>query len=408
MIKTCVIIGASHAGVNCAFTLRNHGWKGRIILFEAESHLPYAKPPLSKTYLTELSGTAEIKSKNAYSQQDIDLRIGSRVCEIDGVNQSVSLDDGTEILFDFLVLGVGAKAVIPPIEGINSPHVCYLRNLTDAHKIKKAVLKKDCNKILIIGAGYVGLEIAASLRKLQKSVVMVERENRILSRVTSEVTSAYFHELHTNNGVEIFCGKGVTAIKKEGKQSTVFCSDGTTFSADLIIVGVGAIPQTKLAEQAGLDIDEGVLIDQSCRTSNSAIFAIGDCTRFKHPLYDANMRIESIQNAVDQAKVASSNIAGNAMIYDSLPWFWSDQYEVKLQMAGLPVDYDNIIIRKKSKEVISIWYLKNNMLVAVDAINNPRAYMLGTKLIKSKSQVETKKIKDIETPLSPTSFLKEV
>lgn len=408
MIKTCVIVGASHAGVNCAFALRNYGWSGKIILLDAAPHLPYAKPPLSKTFLTDQCEPAEIKNKSAYAQQDIDLRLGSRVLEIDSDNHTVFLEDASLILFDFLVLAPGAKAVIPPIEGVHSSHVYYLRTLSDALKIKKATINNEKDKFLIIGAGYVGLEIAASLRKLQKSVVIVEREERILSRVTSEITSSYFYDLHTKNGVKIFCDKEVIRISKNAKQSSVLCADGTVFHADSIIVGVGAIPQTHLAEQAGLDIDKGILIDQNCRTSNPKIFAIGDCTRFKHPLYKDFIRIESIQNAVDQAKIAANNIAGNVVDYDSLPWFWSDQYEVKLQMAGLPVDYDNLIMRKKSDEEVSIWYLKNDQIIAVDAINNPRAYMLGMKLIKSKSQVEPKKIKDIETPLSATSFLKEV
>lgn len=406
MAKTCVIIGASHAGVNCAFALRSHGWLGKIIVLESTPYIPYAKPPLSKTYLTDQSDTPTIKEEQAYAQQDIDLRLSSFIREIDSVHREVLMQDGTEIPFDFLVFATGAKAVIPPIDGIHAPNIFSLRTLADADKIKSAVLKKDNNNILIIGAGYVGLEIAASLRKLKKSVIVLEKEKQILSRVTSEVTSSYFYNLHTTNGVKIFCNKTVTSIFKDEKGSAVSCADGTKFRADIIIFGVGATPQTHLAEQAGLDVDGGILVDQNCRTSNPIIFGIGDCTRFKHPLYNKKIRIESIQNAVDQAKVAASNISGKPMVYDSLPWFWSDQYDVKLQMAGIPTDYTKIVTRKESGNVFSVWYLKNEFLVAVDAMNNPRAYMLGMKLIKSKSLLEPEKIGDIQIPLSATSFLK--
>lgn len=406
MDKTCVIVGAGHGGVACAFSLRQCGWKGTITLVDSSPELPYHKPPLSKGYLTQDTTVEHLYDEKSYHQNAIELCLGKQVVGIDSKKNTVTLNDDTLICYDYLILALGANALIPPIDGIaKSQGIFTLRTLEDANKIRQYT---DTNNysIVIIGGGYIGLEMAASLRKKGQTVTLLEREARVLARVTSEATSTFFKELHTQNGVTILTNKNVTKITSKNDLQTVHCSDGTSYQAKMIVVGTGASPEIGLAKNIGLKLDNGIFVDEQCRTSVENIFAIGDCTSFFHPRYKKTLRLESVQNAKDQGKVVAKTLTGEHTTYDALPWFWSDQYDVKLQIAGLSVDYDIVVSRKEIEKGYSVWYLKNDVLVCIDAMNHPRAYMLGTKLINEGVLLDPVKIQDSTIKLSATAFLK--
>ncbi|WP_299625005.1 FAD/NAD(P)-binding oxidoreductase [uncultured Tenacibaculum sp.] len=385
--KICVIIGASHAGVNLAFSLRKEGWKGKIILFDKDSNLPYHRPPLSKKYL-ELEESIQnnlLKPKESYSKENIELKLGVSVIDINTEKQNISLEDNSIQNYDKLVFATGARAFIPPIKGIQEvKHVFTLRNANDVDGIRKALDKSNTKNVVIIGGGYIGLETAASLKKLGANVTVLEREQRILARVTTPYLSDFFHNLHKTNGVNIFTGKNVTEIT----DSKVICEDDSSYDADIIIVGVGIQVNTELAKQADLKIENGICVNTRTETSQESIYAIGDCTYHYNTFYDRHVRLESIQNAVDQAKIAAKNICEIDTIYDTIPWFWSDQYDVKLQIVGLANGYDNKVIRIESDKKFSIWYFKGEELLAVDSINNAKSYVLGTKYIKTKVSID--------------------
>ncbi len=396
--KICVVIGASHAGVNLAFSLRKEGWKGKIILFDKDSNLPYHKPPLSKKYL-ELEDSIQnnlLKPKESYSKENIELKLGVSVIDINTKQQNISLDDNSIQNYDKLVLATGARAFIPPIKGIREvKHVFTLRNANNVDGIRKTLHKSKTKNVVIIGGGYIGLETAASLKKLGANVTVLEREQRILARVTTLYLSDFFQNLHKTNGVNIFTNKNVTEIT----DSKVICEDGSSYDADIIIVGVGIQVNTELAKQADLKIENGICVNTRTETSKKNIYAIGDCTYHYNTFYDRYVRLESIQNAVDQAKIAAKNICGIDVIYDTIPWFWSDQYDVKLQIVGLADGYDNKVIRIEADKKFSIWYFKGEELLAVDSINNAKSYVLGTKYIKTKVSIDKVALVNSESDL---------
>lgn len=408
--STCVIIGASHAGVNCAFALRKEGWEGEIVLYDADPELPYHRPPLSKTYLTSTTGPSAIplKSRESYVREQIQLKLGHKVVSLAADEKKIELEDGSIQSYDTLVLATGANPIFPTIPGLAAANPVFpLRTAADVEGIRKALdgsLKKN---VVVIGGGYIGLEIASSLKALGAEVTVLEREDRILARVTAAEMSDFFHQLHTNNGVEIHTGKNVTAVENKTDSTSIICSDGSAYVADLIIIGVGIHINKELAEQARLSIENGIKVDATAKTSNKNIYAIGDCSFHHNPHYNRFVRLESVQNAVDQAKIAAAAICGKEVSYDALPWFWSDQYDIKLQIVGLAEGYDNLIVRKEEKEqpCFSIWYFRGNNLLSVDAINNAKAYVVGTKLIKSGALIAKGKLAKTAVPLKPVNLI---
>jgi 3-phenylpropionate/trans-cinnamate dioxygenase ferredoxin reductase component len=291
--------------------------------------------------------------------------------------------------------------LVPNIVGLSAgANICYLRTAADVMKIKEAYGLSKSKKVVIIGGGYIGLEIAASLKKLGASVVILERERRILSRVTSPEMSAYFYDLHAQNGVEIYANKQVVSVETSEETKQVTCQDGSEYLADLIIVGVGVRVNSELAESIGLEIENGIKVNEYTQTSDSDIYAIGDCTCHFNPQYSRYVRLESVQNAVDQGKVAAAAISGKLQPYDSIPWFWSDQYDTKLQIVGLTDGYDDLIMRKDDNQKRSVWYFKGEKLLSVDAINNAKAYVIGTKVIKENKHINKSVLSDISIPLN--------
>ncbi|OHX66341.1 NAD(P)/FAD-dependent oxidoreductase [Flammeovirga pacifica] len=409
--KVCVIIGASHAGVNFAFSLRKEGFEGKIIMYDKDPVLPYHRPPLSKAYLTADTSIEDncLKSKDSYLDENITLNLGVEVIDIHKESQKIILNNGEEQHYNYLILATGARPIIPPISGLKeAKHVYPLRTAGDVSNIKKWISTADSKRVVVIGGGYIGLETAASLKKMGTHVVVLEREERILARVTAPVMSEFFQKLHTDKDVDILTSKNVESINTDEEGvNTVQCSDGSSYAADMIIVGVGVNVNVSLAKKLNLEIENGIKVNEYTQTSLQNVYAIGDNTYHYNPHYKNWIRLESVQNAVDQAKVTAAHIVGNEKIYDTIPWFWSDQYDVKLQMVGLSQGYEELIVRKEETESIkfSVWYFKGDELLAVDAINNAKAYVIGTKFIKENKVIDKDKLKDVTTIFKPANLM---
>lgn len=411
-IRICVVLGASHAGVNFAFSLRREGWDGEILLFDSDPELPYHRPPLSKTYLTN-GDTIEknlLKPEESYKKEGITLRLGTTVSTINKEAHTIILEDGDVQPYDKLVIATGARPIIPPIPGIDtSKNVFPIRTAKDIADIRSALDQSKDKRIVIVGGGYIGLEAAASLKKAGADVTVLEREERVLARVTAPEMSNFFKELHTENEVPILTAKDVKAIETQRGYNEVLCTDGSRYIADILILGCGIRVNQELAKEAGLGIENGIRVNSMARTNDKDIYAIGDCTFHYNPHYDRFIRLECVQNAVDQAKVAAAAICGKEPIYDTIPWFWSDQYDVKLQMVGLSEGYDRALVRKEVNRdnCFSIWYFKGDTLLAVDAVNNAKAYVYGTKFIKSGEKIDTSKLLDSSIEFKPANLLAE-
>ncbi|TSE04720.1 NAD(P)/FAD-dependent oxidoreductase [Aquimarina algiphila] len=410
--RTCVVIGASHGGVNFAFSLRKAGWEGNIILFDKDPVLPYHRPPLSKGYLANKDAIEKnfLKSVESYEKENIVLKLGVTVTSINRSENSVILKDGSVQVYDKLILATGARPIIPSIKGIETISNLYsLRTAEDVENIRNALTISQHKSVVVIGGGYIGLEVAASLQKMGASVTVLEREQRILARVTAPEMSTFFKELHAKNGVDVQTDKNVISFNAKEGVNTIICSDGSSFEADIVIVGVGIHVNLELAKNAGLEIENGIRVDATAQTNDKDIYAIGDCTFHHNPHYDRFIRLESVQNAVDQAKVAAAAICGKPLVYDTLPWFWSDQYDIKLQMVGLSTGYNKVLIRNEESEnpKFSIWYFKDDTLLAVDAVNNAKAYVLGTKFIKGNKKIDQSKLIDSTIDFKPANLLIE-
>jgi 3-phenylpropionate/trans-cinnamate dioxygenase ferredoxin reductase subunit len=392
----CVIVGAGHAGARAAMRLRKLGWDKAIILIGEEQYLPYHRPPLSKDYLKGEKSieVIQIAPATSFDKAEVETRLAHRVVRIDRSSKRVELDTGCAIAYDKLLLTIGARPKTLSLPGVHLEGVHYLRNANDVDRIRAGV--REDRQAIIIGGGYIGLEVAASLRYLGMQVTVLEALDRVLKRVTSEPLSRLFARVHAEEGAVIRTGVGVEAIVGEGAVRGVQVSATEFLDADMVIIGIGARPNTELAEAAGLEIDDGIVVDEFARTSDPDIFAAGDCTRFGHPDFESRIRLESVQNAHDQAIVAASAIAGKPVAYDSVPWFWSDQYDVKLQIAGLPVPGAEIIVRGDPTEgrSLSVIHLKDDRLVAIHAANNPRDFVQGRKLIAEHAMLDPERTAD--------------
>jgi len=393
MIKNCVVIGASHAGSQFAFSLRQGGWKGDITIIGEEFDYPYHRPPLSKTFLSGEKKIQDIllRPPELYEKSGINIRLGERVKSIDRSNKSITTEDNNVIYYHKLVIATGARVREIPIPGSEIEGVCYLRNARDVNNIKSQVIPGK--HAVIIGGGYIGLETAASLRKQGMEVTIIEAMSRILQRVTAPELSNFYKRIHLEEGVKIFEETVATEFKSIDEKINVLTSCGKSFLGDMVIVGIGVIPNVELANSAGLKVENGVEVNEFCQTSDSEIYAIGDVSWHYNKIYDRSLRLESVPNATEQAKIAALHINKKPKAYNSLPWFWSDQYNLKLQIAGLSNGYNDIVIRgdiNKSRS-FSAFYFKDNKLLAVDAVNSPREFMF-TKMVLTKEQKLNKEI----------------
>ncbi|POP54470.1 NAD(P)/FAD-dependent oxidoreductase [Zhongshania marina] len=402
MEKHCVIIGGSHAAAMLAASLRQEGWEGMISIVGADPTPPYHRPPLSKGALNgdKSDNDLLIRPAEFYEKNNIDLVLGCDVAKIDRNNKKVILHDGAEIAYTRLALTTGAKVRKIPIPGSGLEGVCYLRDLRDAHQIRKFI--GSGKSAVVIGGGYIGLEAAASMRKMGMNVTVLEAQPRVLARVTSPEISAFYTRVHNEEGTQVLTDVSIEQIEGEKFVSGVRLANGRVLPADIVLIGVGVLPATELAEAAGLEVDNGIVVDEFARTSDHDIVAAGDCTRHYNPIYDTQLRLESVQNANDQAKVAAKTLCGKLEAYRALPWFWSDQYDLKLQIAGFSAGFDNVVLRGDATEGRSFaaFYFKGDKLLAVDAINRPKEFMLAKRFLAEGKTADPGRIVDESVDLN--------
>ena len=393
--QTCVIVGASHAAAQLVASLRQRGWSGPIRLIGDEGRVPYERPPLSKAYLAGEVDAEKlaIRSESFYAKHGIDI-ITDRVTAIDRDAKVVTLAAGKVAAYDKLALCTGARVIRLPLPGAEMPGVRYLRTLADVEAIKRDL--GSVKRAVVIGGGYIGLETAASLRKLGKEVVVLEMADRLLQRVTAPEVSAFYHRLHTEQGVGIVTAAAAAEIQGEGRVERVVCSDGSAFPADIVIVGIGITPATELAQAAGLRVDDGIVVDEFCQTADPDIVAAGDCASQRDPQTAQHRRLESVPFAVAQAKSAAAAICGEPVAQISLPWFWSDQYDLKLQIAGLNRGHDQVIVRGQSDsgDSLAAFYFRSGRMIAADCINRPQEFMLAKRLLGKGQSVDPETLGD--------------
>lgn len=399
-MQSVVIIGASHAAAETIASLRKQGWEGKIQLIGDETSLPYHRPPLSKSYF---SGDLQankllLRPESFYESNKVDVHLGRRAVNIDRTNRIVELDNGDQISYDYLVLSTGTRARQLPIEGAVADNIHTLRTKADVDIIRQQL--SSTSTLLIIGAGYIGLEVAASAVKMGINVIVLEAMDRVLARVTDETVSSFYQQRHRQAGVDLRLKTSIASFSHESGQSTAHLSDGEAIAFNLAVVGIGVIPNTELAAQAGLVCDNGIVVNEFTQTNDERIFAIGDCSFHHNPFYNRHVRLESVPNAVEQAKVAAAKICGTDVVYDQLPWFWSDQYDVKLQTAGLFQGFDEAVVRGQPEtQKFAVFYLRDKQLLAVDALNSPIDFMVGKKLILSRVELDPKTLADSDIAL---------
>ena len=392
-----VVIGAGQAGAALVAKLRLLGHGGAITLIGAEPAAPYQRPPLSKAYLLGAM-TADrllLRNEGFYAENRITLRLGAAVSAIDPAACSVTVG-GQTLRYDQLALTTGAAPRrLPAAVGGDLAGIYTVRSLADADGMRPEFVAG--RRLVIIGGGYIGLEAAAVAAKLGLDVTVIEMAPRILQRVAAPETSAWFRALHQAHGVKILESTGLERLLGGPRITGARLSDGREIAADFAIVGVGIQPVTGLAEAAGLALENGICTDAQGRTSDPAIWAAGDCASF--PWQGGRLRLESVQNAIDQAELVAENMLGAGKSYTPVPWFWSDQYDTKLQIAGLNTGYDRIVTRGPQGEAVSFWYFKGERLLAVDAMNDPRAYMVGKRLLELGRTVAPAAVADPATDL---------
>ncbi len=398
--KRIVIVGAGQAAGQAIATLKQKKFDGSIVLVGDESFLPYQRPPLSKKFLAgELPAERlHFKPESFYDVPNIDVRLNTRISSISRPKKCLFTEDGDAIPYDALILATGSRAREIPVEGGTLAGVHYLRSINNVNDIRNEL--ENTKKLLIVGAGYIGLEVAAVTRQLGLDVTVVEIADRVMSRVVSPQVSEFYQNEHIAKGVKLELSTGLNAFLGSGHVTAVETTDGRAIETDLVIVGVGNLPNTELAEAAGLDTDNGIVVDERCRTSDPDIYAAGDCTSHPSSIYGRRLRLESVQNALEQAKTAAANLCGEALEYSQLPWFWSDQYDLKLQIAGLSEGYDDVVVRGDPDDrSFSCLYLKEGRLIAIDAVNAPRDFVQAKPLIANAASPDREMMADPETML---------
>lgn len=392
-----VVIGAGQAGSSCVAKLRNSGFEGKVTLIGAETAPPYQRPPLSKAYLLG-DMTLErlfLRPESFYSDYNIDLMLGTHVDSIDPASQTIRVN-GDDMAYDSLVLTTGSvPRRLPASIGGALDGVHVVRDLADVDAMGPRFTKGA--RVLIVGGGYIGLEAASVASKLGLNVTLVEMGERILQRVAAPQTSDFFRDLHRSHGVDIREGVGLERLIGDTHVTAARLSDGSELPVDFVIVGVGIGPAIALAEAAGIEVDNGIKTDSHGRTSVPNVWAAGDCASF--PYRDTRIRLESVPNAIDQAECVAENIMGADKEYVAKPWFWSDQYDVKLQIAGLNTGYDRVITRRTDDDSVAFWYYSGTELLAVDAMNDPRGFMIGRRLIEAGKSPAPDLIENPETDL---------
>ncbi len=403
--KQLVVVGAGHAGSELAVAARQQGWAGRIVLLGDEPAWPYHRPPLSKAWLAgkvDAEGLL-LRATSVYENAQVELRRGVRMERIDRANQRLGLADGSELAYDALALCTGGRprplACAGLVPGEQPANLHYLRNMADAEGIR-AQLRPGA-RVVIVGGGYVGLEVAASARGLGAEVVLLELQTRVLARVAGAEVSAFYEGVHRTAGVDLRTGVEVEAVElHEGVIRAVLCRGGARVPCDLVVAGLGMLLNTEAAQAAGLAEADGIRVDELSRTRDPQVMAAGDCTLQFSSLYGRELRIESVPNALEQARAAASWLGGQPKPNRSVPWFWSDQYDLKLQMAGLSQGHDRCVLRgDPASRSFSAFYLAGDRLLAMDAVNRPADFMLAKRALAQPCVADAQRLADASQPL---------
>ena len=399
-----VILGAGHAGGTAAALLRQYGHEGPITLVGEEPIPPYQRPPLSKAWL---KGEADadslaLKPLEFYAEHQIDFRPSTTGVSIDRGGKTVALSDGSSLTYDVLILATGARAIALPSPGADLGGVMFLRTAADAEQLKATI--GPGKTLAVVGGGYIGLEVAASGRALGAEVVVLEREERLLARVACPTLSTFFKAYHEQHGVRFELSATAAGFEGgDGKVGGVRLADGRLIACDAVVVGVGAHPNDEIAAACGLDTARGVVVDLEARTSDPAIFAIGDVAHRPMPIYDRMFRMESVPNALEQAKQAACAIVGRPAPAGEVPWQWSDQYDLKLRIAGYAFDVDEVLVRgDPASGKFAVFHLKGDQVQSVEAINSPPEFMMGKQLIGNRRAIDKARLAD------PAISMKEV
>jgi len=400
MGDTVVIAGAGHAAGQVVATLRQKKFDGAIILIGEEPWLPYQRPPLSKKFLAgELPAERlHFKPESFYDDPGIEVRLETRIRAVDCGGKTLQTADGETIAYDKLVFATGARPRLLGLPGADLDGIHYLRTIADVTGIRSQLIKGA--RLVIIGAGYIGLEVAAVASQLGADVTVIEMEDRVMSRVVSPQISEFYQKEHSAHGVKLMLSTGISGFSGDAQVAAVDLANGDQVAADLVVIGIGVVPNTELASEAGLDVDNGIVVDDHCQTSDADIFAVGDCTHHPNDILGIRVRLESVHNALEQAKTAASNICGDESCYAQVPWFWSDQYDLKLQIAGLSQGYDRAIVRgNPDSRSFSCLYLRDGQLIAVDAVNSPKDFMQSKALIAGHAVIDPDLLENAENEL---------
>lgn len=394
-MKNVVVVGAGHGAGQAVATLRQKKYPGTVTLIGEERWYPYQRPPLSKKYLAGELPPERLYFKPAayYDDPAIKVRLNSRVTAIDCDNRTVTDHDGETVSYDDLIIATGSRPRELTVPGADLAGVHYLRSIDDVDDLRAGM--SPGKRLTIVGAGYIGLEVAAVAARLGLDVTVVEMADRVMSRVVSPALSAYYENVHRQNGVSFRLSAGLQGFAGEKHVQYVELESGEVLPTDVVVIGIGIVPNVELAMAAGLETGNGIKVDDHCMSSDPHIYAIGDCTLHPNALLGVELRLESVHNALEQAKTAAANICGDDVAYSQVPWFWSDQYDLKLQIAGISEGYDEVIIRGSLEEhAFACLYLRSGRLIAVDAVNRPKEFMQSKALIGAHARIDPAKLAD--------------
>ena len=401
MAEHLVVVGGGQAAAQAVQALRQQNFAGPITLLGEEPSPPYQRPPLSKKYLAGEMPRERLLLRPAsfYAEKGVTLEQNCRVAELDLPAQRVRLHDGRTLAYDRLLLATGSRVRRLDVPGTDLRGVHYLRTIGDADGITASLTPGA--RVLLVGAGYIGLEVAATVRQRGFDVTVLEAADRIMARAVSPEVSAFYEACHRAAGVAIYCGAAVRALHGAERVTTVETTTGQTFPCDVVIIGIGIVPNVELAAAAGLACDNGIVVDEFARTADPNVVAAGDCTNHPHPLLGRRVRLESVPNAIHQAKVAAATLLGAPAAYSEVPWFWSDQYDLKLQIVGLSTGYDEVVLRgDPATRSFAAFYLRGGQLLAVDAINRPREFLAGKKLVAARANIAAAELADPDIDLA--------
>ena len=393
-----LIIGGGQAGSMVAINLRKQKFEGSISIITEEASYPYQRPPLSKGFLTGKTKTESLffKGEDYYEKNGIKVLLNHRAIRLNTKKQEVTLEDGSSLGYEKLIITTGSK--LNQITSKENKRIIYLNTLTKAIDLQKQLNKSK--SVGVVGAGYIGLEVAATAKKMGLKTTVFEAEKRIMQRSASKEISKFIKSYHEKMGVEFKLNTIAKRIEPTDKGVSISLGDGKSANPDFVVIGVGVQPASSIAEDAGIDCSNGILVDENCKTSDENVYAAGDCANHYFSKYGFRQRLESVQNAIDQAKTVSSSILGRPIAYNSVPWFWSDQYDLKLKIAGLSQESDLIVIRGKTEDLkFSVCHFKENKLIALECVNDQKTFMVGKKLIEASSKITPEALIDEQSNL---------